>query len=181
MPLVPLDGLKYIKNFIDPKEEQTLINFIDSQEWNTSLSRRTQHYGHLYVYKGIEKAISQNFLPIPQIFLDLFAKINQNNIGLDPTIEINKLQIIVNEYTIGQGIGKHIDDPKQFGKWVIGISLGSNILMSFGDTEIKIERLSLYEMTNHARYDIPHSITPRKSDKGVKRDRRISITMRYLQ
>ena len=45
-----IPGLYIINNFIEQDEEQHLINFIDSQEWNTSLQRRTQHYGYTYSY-----------------------------------------------------------------------------------------------------------------------------------
>jgi alkylated DNA repair protein alkB family protein 8 len=45
-----INGLTYIDDIITPEQETELINFIDIQEWNNSLSRRTQHYGYLYVY-----------------------------------------------------------------------------------------------------------------------------------
>ena len=171
-------GLHYFQNAISPEEEQELISFIDNQPWNTALSRRTQHYGYLYKYRD-QKVSDYTVKPVPQILLDLFLKIKELGIclGLQDT---DKLQIIVNEYQCGQGIGKHIDDPKQFGDWIAGVSLGSNINMLFGQSEVPIHRRSVYQMTDKVRYQLTHSIPLRKSDNGVKRNRRISITFRYV-
>lgn len=87
----------------------------------------------------------------------------------------------------GTGISAHVDDPKQFGEWVCGVSLSSGCEMTFNNRETKhevdvfLERCSLYVMTGESRYNYTHCIKPRKSDKGIPRERRLSITLRYLR
>jgi len=91
----------------------------------------------------------------------------------------DKLQIIINEYVPGQGISKHIDDPKQFGEWIMCISLGSHVEMTFDDYDISLNPCSLVVMTGDSRYKYTHQIKSRKSDKGIPRTTRVSITFRF--
>ena len=189
------DGLDYMNNFINEQEELDLAKFIDLQSWNTALKRRTQHYGHLYRFagesadttSGIYKYVNstsdqkQTVPPVPEIFLELYKRITLAR-KITP-IDLSKLQVIVNEYLPGSGISPHIDDNHQFGSWVCGISLLSNCEMTFSrghDIDILLERRSLYIMTEESRYKYTHCIKPRKSDKGIPRNRRISITFRYV-
>lgn len=51
-------GLLYVSSFITKEGERELSEFIADQEWNTSLKRRTQHYGYTYSYD------QKNFLEI---------------------------------------------------------------------------------------------------------------------
>ncbi len=181
-----INGLTYIDDIITPEQETELINFIDIQEWNNILSRRTQHYGYLYVYKYGTKNQSNDVPPVPDIFINLFEQLKSNNLGSN--IEYNKLQVIVNEYIPGEGIAPHIDDIKQFGEWIISITLNGGCIINFtrNDTNIKeyVHRRSAYEMKTDARYKWRHSIDKVKYDivDNIKypRKRRISITFRYI-
>jgi alkylated DNA repair dioxygenase AlkB len=187
-----INGLSYVKNFLSDFKVKQLIEYIDSKVWDTTLKRRTQHYGHKYVYVNANPKTNPNRLtntvpPVPKKFLRLFKKIQ--DVGFASDIPIEKLQVIVNEYTPGQGIAPHIDDCKQFGDWVISVSLGSSLIINFTKDNIKkeiwIEDGSLYEMKLDSRYKWTHSINSVKTDEfdGIKynRERRISITFRYIK
>lgn len=171
-----INGLRYKEDFLTPFKEQQLIDYVDSKEWDLTLKRRTQHYGHMYKYAFANKVQNNEVPPVPKKILRLFKKIQDAGFASD--IPLDKLQVIVNEYKPGQGISAHIDDPKQFGEWVISVSLGSseNIIFTKGDIkkEVYVKGGSLYEMKNDSRYKWSHSINPVKN-------RRISITFRYMK
>jgi alkylated DNA repair dioxygenase AlkB len=178
-------GLDLFDKFISEEDEIDLIKFIESQEWNTVLKRRTQHYGYEYIYSY--SGISQNkeIPQIPEIFMKLYEKIK--NTGKISQIDPTKLQVIVNEYEPGQGIGAHTDDINKFGEWVCGVSLSSQCEMTFYNpyshdrSDIILERCSLYIMQNESRYNYTHAIAKRKFDNTIPRKKRISITFRYIK
>jgi alkylated DNA repair dioxygenase AlkB len=182
-------GLRYVEDFITPYKEQKLIEYIDSKVWDTTLKRRTQHYGHKYVYQNanIKNEQTDDVKLVPKKLLRLFKKIQEA--GMASQIPLDKLQVIVNEYNPGQGISAHIDDPKQFGDWVVSVSLGCGINVNFTKdntiNKIYVKNRSVYEMTNDSRYKWRHSIEPVKSDtldnNIYQRTRRISITFRYMK
>ncbi len=184
-----ISGLSYVEDFLTPHKEKKLIEYIDSKNWDSTLKRRTQHYGHKYVYANanIKKEQDLDVPAIPKKLQRLFKKIQDAGYASD--IPLEKLQVIVNEYNPGQGISPHIDDPKQFGDWVISISLGCSVNINFtkGDVikKIYVKNRSLYEMKNDSRYKWKHSIECVKSDtindNIYQRMRRISITFRYMK
>jgi alkylated DNA repair dioxygenase AlkB len=184
-----ISGLTYVEDFLTPHKEKKLIEYIDSKKWDSTLKRRTQHYGHKYVYANanIKKEQDLDVPAIPKKLQRLFKKIQEAGYASD--IPLEKLQVIVNEYNPGQGISPHIDDPKQFGDWVISISLGCSVNINFtkGDVikKIYVKNRSLYEMKNDSRYKWKHSIECVKSDNVddniYQRMRRISITFRYMK
>jgi alkylated DNA repair dioxygenase AlkB len=184
-----ISGLTYVEDFLTPHKEKKLIEYIDSKNWDSTLKRRTQHYGHKYVYANtnIKKEQDLDVPAIPKKLQRLFKKIQEAGYASD--IPLEKLQVIVNEYNPGQGISPHIDDPKQFGDWVISISLGCSVNINFtkGDVikKIYVKNRSLYEMKNDSRYKWKHSIECVKSDNVddniYQRMRRISITFRYMK
>jgi alkylated DNA repair dioxygenase AlkB len=168
-----VNGLIYIDDFITDIEENNLLTFINLQKWSDKLSRRTQHYGYEYVYNKyntLDKAPE-----IPTIFNDILNKINK---------KFNKTfnQLIINEYTPGQGIAPHIDNIKLFDDTIVSISLGSTYPMEFAYkdkvyTQI-LKQKSLVALTSDARYKYKHSISARKYDSCVLRGIRISLTFR---
>jgi alkylated DNA repair dioxygenase AlkB len=180
-----ISGLHGRENYISEEEQTLLLEYINSQPWDTTLKRRVQHYGHRYRYKVEEMDIEVP--PIPEIFITLFKKIRNDQFAED--VPISKLQIIVNEYIQGQGIAPHIDDPRQFGSWVVTVSLGSDCYMDFTKEKKKhsvyLKKGSIYEMKGDARYLWRHSIASRKYDtvNGIKIERgtRVSITFRSLK
>lgn len=168
-----IKGLIYEDDFINESEEKKLLEFINSQNWSNKLSRRTQHYGFEYVY---DKFNTLNKAPeIPAIFNDILDSINK---------KFNKKfdQLIINEYTPGQGIAPHIDNFKLFDDTIVSISLGSTYPMEFTYNDksytVILKNRSLVALTNDARYKYKHSISARKYDDGVLRGTRISLTFR---
>jgi hypothetical protein len=61
-----IKGMIYLPEFITQNEEKELVLYLMEKEWNTSLKRRTQHYGYTYSYdKNNTLEAAQ---PIPGIF-----------------------------------------------------------------------------------------------------------------
>lgn len=178
-----MQGLTYIQNFIDEKEEENLLAHIYDEKWSNSLSRRVQHYGYPYNYRS-QTINRENIVPIPKWLTNIVIKILKNkHMASAPT------QIIINEYTPGQGIGAHIG-ASIFGEQILSLSLSSNIMMEFKKGGIPkysqyLERRSLVILQGAARHKYSHEIIKRKSDSinGIKipRDTRVSITFRYLK
>lgn len=45
-------GLELYKNYVNACEEEMLVQFIDSQPWNSLAKRRVQHYGFTFSYEA---------------------------------------------------------------------------------------------------------------------------------
>ena len=175
-----INGLYYFNNFISDQEEKDLIQFIDNQEWNTSLKRRTQHYGYNYNYDSTKLTPANT---IPDTFKQIIEKFDSIDILKDYKFD----QVIVNEYEPGQGISAHIDHVKNFSDIIVSLSLGSACEMVFCEKKNKenilkqiLQRKSLVVLSEDARYNFTHTIPARKSDYSVKRVRRISLTFRKV-
>lgn len=168
-----IPGLFSAEGVISPEQEATLLEAIQTSPWDTTLSRRVQQYGHSYVYKSEDRKVQ----PVPPWAAELFK---QCRVALPiPETSLDNLQVIVNEYLPGQGISKHVDNPRQFGEWVLTVSLGSPATMIFskGEAEVPIllSRCSAYLMTGEARYKWKHAIPSRKGDRTGTR---VSVTFR---
>lgn len=182
--LIP--GLVYEDDFITKDEELELLDIVNELEWTDVLKRRVQHHGYSYDY--VRKRIEKKG-PLPNELLSITERVSEHL--LDNGQQFN--QIIVNEYTPGQGIGPHTD-LYQLGEIVACISLGSDIMMNFSSISgdmypIQLNRRSLIVMKDDSRYLWKHSIPSRKSDillqkdgseKRVKRGTRVSITFRLV-
>jgi alkylated DNA repair dioxygenase AlkB len=172
-----INGLTYIENFININEANNLIEFLDNQLWNNDLQRRTIHYGYKYDY--FEKNKLDKALEIPFELFFIKEKIENH---LNKTFN----QIIINEYNPGQGIYSHIDNIKLFDDIIVSLSLNSDIIMDFINTDenyiehLLLKKNSIVILENDARYLYKHGIKARKSDNGIKRNRRISITFRNV-
>jgi alkylated DNA repair dioxygenase AlkB len=173
-PIESIDGIKLIPNFITSIEEEKLIKCINLCKWDTRLARRTQHYGYTYDY--IHQSCHQAE-PIPEWCYFIVQRI-KDSLGEIPD------QVIINEYTPGQGIAPHTDS-KIFGECIFSLSLGSDIQMNFSNKEkcidIHLNRRSLICLKGDSRHIWKHGIVPRKTDNGVKRKTRISLTFRKLK
>ncbi len=170
-------GLELVRDFVSREEERALMAVIDaSTEWNTSLKRRTQHYGYNYDYKS--KVVSAGGRPLPEWCQYLCDRLVERGL-----VKVRPDQMLVNEYVPGQGIGSHIDN-KEFEDGIVSLSLGSDIAMEFVEvaTELKKEgqlvRRSALVLHGDARYNWRHGIAGRKKDKGIARHRRLSLTFR---
>ena len=160
-----IEGLTYTINYITAEQEQFLISQIDQQPWLSALKRRVQHYGYKYDYKARRITPDLKIDDIPQ-WLQILD-------GFD--------QVIINEYTIGQGITPHIDCIPCFGDTICSLSLlePCEMILERGDVKhsIILEPRSLLTFQCEARYQWKHSIPQRKSN--VK-NRRVSITYRKV-
>lgn len=175
-----IKGLQYYDDFISDEEEKELLKSIDEQEWNTSLKRRTQHYGYIYDYNSKEAAKKTLNIPIWCNFI-IERLIKREVIKNKPD------QLIVNEYYPGQGIAMHTDNVKSFSDEIVSLSLGSSIIMDFKHwktyktEEIFLKKRSLLSLNGEARYDWGHGIKARLQDNGIVRERRVSLTFRKMK
>lgn len=108
---------------------------------------------------------------------------------------------LLNVYPPGDGVSAHTDDPLTWTGWVLGLSLGSDTVMTFRDprrprgdggeppggnlvADVLLPRRSLYVMTGEARWGLTHEIVRRQYDyvRGVAqfRDTRVSMTLRGI-
>lgn len=177
VPVIP--GLVYIPNFISDAQQEYLIKDIDEKLWSNELRRRVQHYGFKYDYtkRSINESMKVGEL-LP--WMNLYGQKFIENKYFDQLPD----QVIINEYTPGQGIAKHIDCEPCFKKNIASLSLLSSCIMEFTKgtevREICLEPKSLLVITGEARYDWRHGIPSRTSDHGVPRSRRVSVTFRNV-
>ncbi len=117
-----------------------------------------------YPYKAKDKLESTD--PIPKWCRKIKKRIEKTT---------NKTfnQVIVNEYTPGQGISQHIDHTKLFDDIVVTLSTGSDAVMEFANKNTTYEQLlkrrSLAVLTGDSRYRWTHCIPARKQDNGIER------------
>ena len=101
-------------------------------------------------------------------------------------IQIEPNQLIVNEYQPSQGISAHVDCEKCFANQIVMVSLGWAYEMDFirlvdqHEQSILLAPGSAIVITDEARFDWAHRIKARKSDHGVRRQRRVSLTFRNV-
>ena len=177
----PPPGLVYVPDFISESDEQSFINILDGMEWNNELQRRVQHYGYRYDYRarGIDTAMRLGSLP--EFSLPIQRKMLRDGHLANPPD-----QLIVNEYIPGQGISAHTDCIGCFQDRIAAVSLGWAYELDFihaksGRTHSMIlDRRSLLVLSGEVRYDWLHRIRARRSDYGIARKRRISMTFRSV-
>lgn len=176
-------GLVYVDNWLSGAAEAEVVRAIDSGVFDTSLSRRTQHYGFIYDYSAAE-VNTELTAPSPPAAIERLA------VRLRDEGHFHRVpdQVIVNEYLSGQGIAEHVD-RLSFGPAVATVSLLESWPMVFshpdGRTiEVVLARGSLAVMTGPSRNEWTHEIRKRKSDSvgGMKvpRGRRLSVTFRTV-
>ena len=185
------DGLMLIPDFITPEEEKHLVHWINSQPWNNSLPRKTQHYGYVYDYRLRTVGRPEDAIPIPPCLQRL-----GDRLAKEGWMERSPEQIIINHYRPGQGISPHVDVPRCFGDQICSLSLQSAITFHFdrlgfendeddGSCSIRLLPRMLLVMKDEARYRWNHSIAARRFDmvdgKKVPRSDRISITFRTVK
>lgn len=188
--ITQVPGLYYFENVLSDEECKQIIEDLDKKIWtplsNSSNSRKVQHYGYLYDYKGYSVTKAPEDIPI---FLEdcknKLTILNTENTGLKEYI-FN--QCIVNNYEPGQAISRHID-LKTFGKVIGCYTLGSGATMRFAKgsvtKDIYVKPGSLYLMSGDARYLWTHEMISKKKDiledgNTIERKRRISITFRNV-
>ncbi len=179
-PDVP--GLRYVPDFISADEERVLLAHVDAQPWLADLKRRVQHYGYKYDYKARTIQRSMFLGAVPAAFATVAATARaQGLLPHDPD------QVIVNEYQPGQGIAAHIDCVPCFDDHIMTVSLGGACTMDLVATSergiqhaLPLAPRSALILSGPARYEWLHGIRGRKSDEGVARTRRVSLTYRKV-
>jgi alkylated DNA repair dioxygenase AlkB len=173
-----IPGLRIVENFLSAEEEKTLLAEVDKCVWDNTLSRRTQHYGFVYSYSA--KNVAEKTSPIPEFCTFVCDRLIEQHL-----IQERPDQMIVNEYQPGQGINGHIDSVSSFEDGIVSISMGSSVIMEFSKGTEKrehvLQRLSAIVLHGEARFEWKHAIPARKSDHGVARDRRVSLTFRKVK
>ena len=181
-------GLSYIEEFVNPVEQNALVASIDQQTWLTDLKRRVQHYGYRYDYKARAVHDMARLGVLPDWLMRLAVRLRDD----EHIVEIPD-QAIINEYTPGQGIARHVDCVPCFGDTILSISLNSTCVMTFTrmldpiEVPILLTLLtpgSLTIMQGESRYQWKHGIAARKTDHysgtAMVRERRLSITFRKV-
>lgn len=107
----PPNGLSYFENFVTQEEAEALVNFLDTQTWNSEdvKNRRTQQFGYKFNFgkrNNYEPDLPDTvaWIAIPPLIAQLVSKMMQQNIYTS-----EPKQVIVNEYYASQGISPHID------------------------------------------------------------------------
>lgn len=176
-----VQGLTYVSDFLGRDEEISLLAEVDAQPWLSDLKRRVQHYGYKYDYKSRKVDPSMYVGPLPEFALGIGRKLMA-----DGLVQMLPDQMIVNEYMPGQGIAAHVDCEPCFADRIVTVSLGWAYEMDFIHTStsetrtLLLERGSALVLTGPARYDWMHHIRARRSDRGISRRRRVSLTFRNV-
>lgn len=174
-------GLILYAGFLDREEQAAVLAAVDALSWRDDLKRRVQHYGYRYDYKARSVDHTMRIGELPPFALTVADKL----VALDLLTE-RPDQLIVNEYLPGQGITAHVDCVPCFKDNIVTVSLGWTYEMDFtnlatGDTKaVPLELGSAVIMTGPSRYEWTHQIKARKSDNGVPRGRRVSLTFRNV-
>jgi alkylated DNA repair dioxygenase AlkB len=146
-----IKGLFIFPDYITEELEKELLENIDSWEWSTIISRRTQPYGYEYDYKEGPLVKGK---PIPKILNDLGSRLFEEGL-MDKLPE----QINVNEYAKYQGIKYHIESD-DFGPVLVSVSLNddTNYIMKCGKDKHKIHvpRRSAVVISGQARIEWYH-------------------------
>lgn len=177
LPAIP--GLSYVADYISAKQENELAAAIDLEPWDTTWKRRRQLYGWSYGRGG------DPVRPIPAWGLRLAKCMHDDRISDRP---FN--QMLINEYLPGQGISLH-RDYEPFDRTVVSLSLLSPCVMELRHATnerrelLLLERRSLLVLSDEARYEWQHGISPRKKDRWhggvIERGRRLSVTFRLAK
>jgi alkylated DNA repair dioxygenase AlkB len=176
-----IQGMTYAPDFLSPSEQETVMREIDQQPWRNDLKRRVQHYGYRYDYKARRVDPSMYLGPIPAFAMPVANKLVERSLfSRVPD------QLIVNEYLPGQGITAHVDCEPCFAGAIAMVSLGWAYEMDFIHSRTREMRTLLLAtgsalvISGEARYDWLHQIKGRRSDSGIQRRRRVSLTFRHV-
>lgn len=181
-PFLHVSGLTLTNDIINQEEETALLTALDAETWNTTLARRTQHYGYEYDYRN--KDAKKEAPPIPEYCGFLVDRLLERSV-----LKERPDQMIVNEYRPGQGIAPHVDHVGAFADGIVSVSLGSDVMMDFINVatpslkkEGVLPRRSALAMHGVARYKWRHGIAQRTVDPVCgKRRRRVSLTFRKMK
>ncbi|EKX38899.1 hypothetical protein GUITHDRAFT_115004 [Guillardia theta CCMP2712] len=179
-----VEGLILKEDFLSPEESEDTLNQLDELEWESSLSRRVQHFGFTFDY-ATRRVNTLKTRAFPPFLLRIAQRALREKLLLfEPD------QCTVNEYQPGQGIRSHVDTHSAFEDGILSVSLGSSVVMEFRSPDglsknVQLKPGSALSMQGESRYKWAHGISNRKSDlvdgKFVQRCRRVSMTFRKIK
>ena len=181
VPVPIIQGMTYAPDFLSPSEQEAVLREIDQQPWRNDLKRRVQHYGYRYDYKARRVDPSMYLGPLPALAMPVVNKLVERSLFSHVPD-----QLIVNEYLPGQGITAHVDCEPCFAGAIAMVSLGWAYEMDFIHSRTREVRTVLLAtgsalvISGEARYDWLHQIKARRSDRGIQRRRRVSLTFRNI-
>lgn len=177
-PLPP--GFRYIEEWLTATEEETLLRHVEALSFvpirmrGVTAKRQVVHFGWDYGYESWRITPAS---PIPDWLMDLRARsADLIEVPVDAMEEA-----LVTRYEPGAGIGWHRDAP-MFGPTVVGVSLKGACRMRFQrnagarreTAECRLERRSVYVLSDEARSAWQHAIPPTK-------ELRYSVTFRTVR
>lgn len=180
-PALEIPGLTYVADFLSPTEHREVLLSVDQLPWRDDLKRRVQHYGYRYDYKARRVDRSMYLGHLPTFAVPIAARLAEAGI-----VESVPDQLIVNEYLPGQGISAHIDCEPCFGEHIVMVSLGWAYEMQFIQSatrecrSVLLATGSAVAIAGEARHKWLHQIKAVKSDRGIRRQRRVSLTFRNV-
>ena len=180
-----INGLKYVPDYLTDHQHEWVVNRLDREPWLGDLKRRVQHYGYKYDYRARKIDYSLRIGELPDWLQRLSEKLHRD--GHMPAIAD---QVIINEYTPGQGISAHVDCEPCFKSTVLSMTVSGGCIMDFvhkwdkTHVPLYLEPKSIVILSGDARYKWTHAIAQRKSDtmqgKRIQRTRRVSLTFRNV-
>ena len=175
-----------LRHFITDDEEAAILAALDDEPWDTTIHRRTQHYGARFDYARKRHAHDAIAPTLPEWLRWLCSRLDEAALvpwGGDAD------QVTVQEYKPGHGISAHVDTHSAFEDGIVAISLGSGCVMRMSRTHRAAEYFyvpprSVLAFVGESRYAWLHQIAMRKTDvldgERVARGRRVSITLRRI-
>ena len=178
-------GAALVPDIVTEAEEERILLRISQAPWMTDLSRRVQHYGYRYNYRGPANGRHDPATPFPRWATVIGERLTPYFDGRRPE------QCIVNEYRPGQGIGMHADH-QSFGPVVVSLSLRDAWTMNFrsrsarpyireglaSDEVALLPRRSALVLRGQARLSWMHGIDP--AANAHRAATRLSATFRTI-
>ncbi|KAL1530208.1 hypothetical protein AB1Y20_001123 [Prymnesium parvum] len=199
-----LAGLSLHLDAVSEAEETALLALIDSQPWDATLKRRTQHYGCRFDFRRKTVDPSAAAPPVPAGLGAIVRRLLAAEPPLLPwgrASSPERLQVTIIEYPPGIGIAPHVDTHSAFADGIGALTLGAGVAFRMqqreaaADYAVWLPERSLLVMRGAARYAWRHSISSRRHDRveapptegagdaGCEwrpRGRRVSVTLRLV-
>ncbi|CAL5188342.1 unnamed protein product [Lathyrus oleraceus] len=127
-----IPGLYLVHDFVSAKEEEELLQAVDSRPWNCLAKRRVQHYGYEFCYDIRNVNTKRCLGELPSFLSPILERISScptfKNVDPD-SIVLD--QLTVNEYPPGVGLSPHIDTHSAFEDLIFSLSLAGPCIMEF--------------------------------------------------
>ena len=170
------EGLTYVEEFMSQTEEAGVLAFLEPLEFEPivmrgrAAKRTVRHYGLQYEYRKRDVAPGE---PVP----DELAFVRDRCAALMGRAPEELVQLLVQRYPAGAGIGWHKDAPI-FGDAIAGVSLLGRSKLQLRDqagavTTLELPPRSAYVMAGPARWEHEHTVP-------ATRELRYSLTFRTL-